>query len=260
MTIEIARLDQGYSLSGVPLFGSFDCSRSSERLNIVDCFDFSAMQGMSFQSVAHSIIVRSALFDDNKKSHECLDYSDEYQRTSTVSLKFFDNGLPFVAFVDLDMSHDSRNILREGLATGRHFTSRLFLSLNEFRVSQLLNVARSTNRIVPAIKFVQGVEGNPLVLSLSEYGSHPYSIAVFGSRDIARVQADHLRKKGYSQGLFYDYTNEDLEELLQEKEGFALVCPVGVGGVGCSSENSIISNDYFYHYVGGRSRGYGENI
>src|SRR3989338_122400 len=222
--------------------GDFSCSSSSlERLDAVQSFDFSRSSGMSLQSIAQSVLVRNSFFEDDKKSKSGLDFSDEYQRTCTVSLRFLKGDIFYVAFAELDMSDASRNFLVQGLSYhSRTPFEEFFLPLNDSLVARLLKSAERSDRIIPVL------DNNPLSLSLNgEYSTHPYSIAVFGSQDVARINSEYLLQREKNKGYFYDHTKKDLERLLKGKKDSALVRLVGLGGVVFIDINDVDVNFNF---------------
>jgi len=231
MVIELVRNNKHYVLKNVPTLGSFAFFPSfPDKILPVQSFDLACSQNGHLPSLAHSVAIRSAFYEDNKKTEKGFDCSNEPQYLSTISIKFLQEGIPHIAFTELDMSTESKDLLQKGYNANSN-NKDLFLPLQDSLVSKLLNASRKSKRIVPAL------DSNPLTLSLdSEYGSHPYNIALFGSQDIAQLNAEYLQQnilpEQEPQEFIYDYTGKDLKSILHGKEESALIRLVTLGGTG----------------------------
>ena len=97
-------------------------------------------------------------------------------------------------------------------------------------VSRLVRSARESQRVVPALS------ERPLVLSTAQkdgksaYGQNAYSVAMFGSQELAELNASYLNGRGLKEGKYWDLTQGELEDLLKGKDNNALVRAVGLGG------------------------------
>ena len=246
-----------YVIKDAPLYETFEVTAASQNiLNVLQAFDFAAEQARTLgkpallQGIGEALVARVIFYECNKKSGSRLDKTDNYQKTSTVSLRLKNDGLfkfkvdsPYVVgFVELDNKERSRALVQEGYDANCK-GKELIKPIKDAFICNLIARARDNNRFAPAI------EENPLKLSTaqvkgkSEYGQHPNVVAVFGSVKLGELNASYLNERGYDAGFVCDFTAKDLEVMLKGKEDSAHMRSVGLG-YGCSI-NGIYAYDYF---------------
>ncbi|MBI4139888.1 hypothetical protein HY483_02920, partial [Candidatus Woesearchaeota archaeon] len=145
-------------------------------------------------------------------------------------------------------SAECRELLRKGLEAHVAGTE-LFLPVTDSLVARLLKNGRKTKPL----------ESSPLRASTvervggSEYSTSDYNIALFGSQEIAELNASYLRARGKQTGFSYDFTREQLEDMLNGKEGHVHVRPCSLCGGNYGDIDDVDADSVFYYL--GRARG-----
>src|SRR3989344_2968011 len=244
-----------YVIKDAPLYETFEVTAASQNiLNVLQAFDFAAEQARTLgkpallQGIGEALVARVIFYECNKKSGSRLDKTDNYQKTSTVSLRLKNDGLfkfkvdsPYVVgFVELDNKERSRALVQEGYDANCK-GKELIKPIKDAFICNLIARARDNNRFAPAI------EENPLKLSTaqvkgkSEYGQHPNVVAVFGNVELGESNATYLKEQGYDNGFVYDFTTKEVENLLSGKEAHVHMRAVGLGYV--SNISNVDAND-----------------
>lgn len=256
MAIELIPPKSTYTINGTPT-GTIEVSSSSDKyLTVPQALDFAEKQGGRLQTIAKALVARIAFYEANKKNKSGLNDSDKYQITSTISLKVknkgFDVDAPYVTlFVDLPVDERSRALAQEGFDANNN-GKELIKPVTDSFICELITQAKETGRVAPALT------SNPLELKIaqvkgkSEYGQHQTPIAIFGSSELAELNANYLADRGYKFGKVWDFTAKKLEEVLG-KEDDALIRAVGLGGGDYVSIDDVRAGGSF-NYGDGRAR------
>ncbi len=197
--MKLVRPQPTFTIDDVPVYGVLKCSASSPNtLNSLQSFDYCKERGLFLQSAGTAVVVRKAFFDDAGGNLKVdLDSSNEYQKLGTLALAYRDGSEIVRVFSEIDMSAESRDLLVKGVEA-RSKNSELFLPLTDSLVQRLISSGRRTDPL----------ENNPLGCSVegSQYSMASFNIALFGSQEIAEVNASYLRARGKPRGFSYDYT------------------------------------------------------
>lgn len=234
-------------------------SSSKDCLNVPAAFDFAKEQSSRLQSLGEALVVRVAFHNDSKGSGSETDNSNDDQQTSTVSLKFENDGSfnidasrenPYVTvFVELDCSDADCKLWQEGYDANSK-GKNLIKPVKDRFICDLIARAKEAGRVVPALM------GTPLKLATAQvegksaYGQHPNVVAAFGNSELAELNASYLSERGYETGYLHDFTTQEIKMALKGKENNAIVQAVGLGGFGVF----IFACQYF------SSKGYARGI
>ncbi len=251
--MELIRPQPTYDVSKVPVYGDVRfTSGSKDFLNSPQAMEFARKNGGFLQGIGRAIVARVAFHEDNEKTNCGLDGSDDYQKTSTVSIKYHDGKNWQTAFMELPNEDASYKLVDAGYKANRN-GSELIIPQNEPLVAKLIGLAQEAGRVRPIFK------ANPLKLSTeqtrgrSEYGKNKDIIAVVGNAEIAELNASYLQKMQREHGFLYDFTESNIEKMLEGKDGQAVVRPVGLGGGNGISIDDIDDGSSFSG--SGRARG-----
>src|SRR3989338_3236070 len=225
--MELIRTQASYIIRNAPAYGTLGLTPSSDRLKSPQAFEYSKEYDGRLQSLSHAIITRIAFHNDRKKTGQDLDYSNEYQKTNTISIKFKEGKRIVTAFAELENDEPSFILLTKGYQEN-HNSRELFVPIDDPFISRLIQIARENNRITPAQP--------EIALKLStkrasdQYSRNKTIIAAIGSPEIAELNAEYLDDEHYELGHLYNFPESKLEILLNGKERHALIRPVGLGG------------------------------
>lgn len=249
--MKLTRSKQPFTIDDVPVYGSVGCSFSSTKdFNTLEAFDFCREKGLFLQSAGLSVVARKSFFDYAKGDKKVdLDRSNDYQKLGTLALGLYDGSNIVRVFAEIDSSEESREIIRKGLEA--HVAGEeLFLPVTDVLIAKMLEIGRRTSPL----------ENNSVSCSVkekiggSDYSKNDFNIALFGSQDFSEVNASYLRARRKKLGLSYDYTREELEKLLEGKEGMVHVRSCSLGGNSCGSIDCVDASDDFRN--SGRARGF----
>ena len=259
-TIELIRPEQLHTINSA-IYGTLKVGfTSGERLNVLQSFDHAHEKGGKLQTLGHALVTRVAFYADVKKHPQKydtpqkqkagLDKTDEYQRTSTVNLKFkndgsFDVDAPYLcASVDLEGNTDYRKLVQAGYDANRA-GNELIIPIKDASISKLIARARESGRVAPTLLENQLKLATAQTEGKSVYGQDRRVIALFGSAELAELNASYLSERGYKTGYVWDLTTKDLEKMLRDKEDHTFVRSVGLGGGGYYDVDYIDANDEF---------------
>lgn len=252
--MKLIRPQPTYDVSNAPVYGDVRfTSGSKDFLTSPQAMEFARKNGGFLQNLGRAIVARVAFHEDNEKTNCGLDGSDDYQKTSTVNIKYHDEKGWHSAFMELPNEEASYKLVEAGYKAN-HNGGELVIPCSEPLVAKLIGLAQEAGRVRPIFK------ANPLKLSTeqtrgrSEYGKNKDIIAVVGNAEIAELNAAYLQKMQREHGFLYDFTESDIEKMLKGKDGQALIRPVGLGS---GNYGSIIDVIYAYYGfdVNGRARG-----
>ena len=97
-------------------------------------------------------------------------------------------------------------------------------------ICDLIAQAKASDRIAPAQSVRELALSTKKIKGRSEYGQNPTTNAVFGSSELAELNAEYLVDRGYEFGRVWDWKAQELEKLL-DKEDNVIVRAVGLGDV-----------------------------
>jgi hypothetical protein len=216
---------------GVPVYDKICLTRgSTEKINSPDAMEFSRKSGGFLQSLGHSIVGLIAFYEDDKATGRGLDGSDDYQKTSTVNIKYYDGIRWYSAFMDLPDEETSFELVKAGCQ--RHKDKQeLAMPRSDPLVAKLIRLAMEAGRISPIFKTRSLELSTKQTGGRSEYGSNPDIIAVIGHAKITELYASYMQKKGRKTGFLNDLTESEIEKKMKGREDQALIRPVDLGVV-----------------------------
>ena len=252
--MELIRPRPVYGVRNAPVYGNLELTAGSQnRLTSPQAFEFAKEHGGKLQGLGHAIVARAVLYKDDKETKQGLDGSNEYQKTSTISLKFKDGEKVVAAFIELDDDERSLALVQEGY-TANNSGRELIKPLSDPLVSRLIEIARESGRICPALTKRLLELSTIQKKGKSDYGYNTVIVAAVGSPEVAELNAGYLQEHGYNNGFFWDFTTSELEEKLSGTKDHAIIRPVGLGG---GSYVDVYGIDASYGNFGivGRARG-----
>ncbi|MCX6708232.1 MAG: hypothetical protein NTW67_01085 [Candidatus Woesearchaeota archaeon] len=215
----------------VPVYNIIRLARSStEKLNSPNAMEFSRKSGGFLQSLGHSIVGLIAFYEDDKATGRGLDGSADYQKTSTVNIKYFDEIRWYSAFTELPDEKASFELAKAGYEAHRS-DRELVMPRNDPLVAKLIRSAMEAGRVSPLFKTKSLKSSTKQTGKRSEYGSNPDIIAVIGHAEITELYASYMQKKGRKTGFLNDLTESEIEKKMKGREDQALIRPVDLGVV-----------------------------
>lgn len=215
----------------VPVYGIIHLTHSStEKLNSPNAMEFTRKNGGFLQSLGHAIVTCIAFDENNKATGLDTDGSNDYQKTSTISIKYFDGIRWYSAFMELPDEKASFELVKAGYQKHKN-KQELTMPRSDPLVAKLIGLAMETGRISPLFKTKTLKMSTKQNGGRSEYGSNPDIIAVIGHAEIAELYASYMQKKGRKTGFLNDLTESEIENKMKGKEDQALIRPVDFGVV-----------------------------
>ncbi len=263
MSIELTRKQSMCEVSGVPVYGKVCFTPGSkDSLNSPDAMEFPRQFGGFLQSLGHAIVARVAFYEDNEKTGSGLDGSDEYQKTGTAHIRYYDGKGWRSAFMELPDEKASFGLVIAGYinhAKGKE----LVAPRSEPLVAKLIGLAEEAGRVRPVFKESLLRLSTKQNRGRSEYGSNLDVIACVGSAEIAELNASYSQRRKRDYGwLSNRFTASEVESELKGREDQALIRLVARGGEFCHKIGNIVANedigivvDDTFVFTGGRARG-----
>jgi len=249
--MKLIRPQPTYDVNDVPVYGKVRfTSGSTDFLDSPNAMEFPRKSGGFLQSLGHGIVARVAFHEDNEATGRDLDGSDEYQKTSTVSIKYHNGKGWSSAFMELPDEEASFELVKAGYKKNKN-NRELAIPRSEPLVAKLIGLAEEAGRVRPVFKARSLQLSTKQSRGHSEYGSNSDIIAIVGNAEIAELNAAYLQKRQREHGFLYDLTESEVESELKGKKDQALIRPVGLGGY---SGGIVIYADDDFYYVG-RARG-----
>lgn len=264
--MKLIRPQPTYDVSGVPLYGTVRFTPGSTKsLNSHEAMEFSRESGGFLQSLGHAIVARFAFHDDTKATRRgldggaaqllhnihSLDGSNEYQKTSTVSVKYHDGNGWRSAFMELPDEKASFELVNAGYQKHKN-NQELVMPCSDPLVAKLIGLAQDAGRVCPVFNVRTSRLATNQSNGRSEYGRDKGIIAVVGNAEIAELNAAYLQKIKRVHGFLYDLTESEVKRELKGKKGEALIRPVGLGGISCNYIDGIYAVNSI---ISGRARG-----